>query len=435
MNESVQRVPLAPVLLVNFIGTMGFTIVIPFLVFLVTRFGGNALVYGLVAATYPAFQFAAAPILGRWSDRFGRRRILLLSEIGTFLSWVVFAVALFLPPTELLVVDSPTFGQFTVTVPLVVIFVARAFDGLTGGNISVANAYVADVSPPEERNRNFGRMGVASNLGMIAGPLLASLLGVTAYGEALPVLAAASISLVGVFVIIYGLPESKRFQGLPDCARKEKGRVLGQETRDCLDAARARETSVREVLVEPNVLFMMVLYFAILLSFNFYYTSFPMHASEGLGWDVADIGAFFAALSLMIVLVEGPILSRLSRRFSESTLIIVGLPILGTNFILMQSSDVRVLYLGAALFALGNGLMWPSVVSMISKVAADRFQGTIQGVAGSAGSLASIIGLVMGGLAYNAIGVGTFLICAGVAYASFLLALRLPQIKLASSPP
>jgi len=86
MAQSRKRTPLAPVLLVNFVGTMGFTIVIPFLVFLVTRFGGNALVYGLVAATYPAFQFVAAPILGRWSDRYGRRRILLLSEIGTFVS-------------------------------------------------------------------------------------------------------------------------------------------------------------------------------------------------------------------------------------------------------------------------------------------------------------------------------------------------------------
>jgi hypothetical protein len=110
-----------------------------------------------------------------------------------------------------------------------------------------------------------------------------------------------------------------------------------------------------------------------------------------------------------------------------------GLPILGTNFVLMQSADVAVLYMGAALFAIGNGIMWPSVVSMISKVAADRFQGAIQGVAGSVGSLASIVGLVMGGVAYSAIGVGTFLICAGIAYSAFLLALRLPRIKLASA--
>ncbi|MEM7136813.1 MAG: MFS transporter [Myxococcota bacterium] len=421
---------LAGVLIVNFVGTMGFTIVIPFLVFLVTRFGGNALIYGLVAATYPAFQFLAAPVLGRWSDRHGRRRILLLSQIGTFVSWLVFAGALFLPRTVLLEVDSPRFGEFSITIPLLVIVAARALDGLTGGNISVANAYVADVSSPEDRNRNFGRMGVASNLGMILGPALASVLGVTRYEELLPVFAAALIALVGVFVIVFGLEESRPPVGLPECPRKDRGRVLGAEPRDCVDAARARPSSVRDVLGQPNVTFMMALYFLILLSFNFYYTSFPIHAAQSLEWDVADIGLFFATMSAMIVLVEGPVLSRLSKRFSEPTLILVGLPILGTNFILMQSHEVTVLYAGAALFAVGNGLMWPSVVSMVSKLASDRFQGAVQGIAGSAGSLASIVGLVLGGVAYSAIGVGTFLICAGIAYAAFLLAWRLPRIEL-----
>ena len=433
MTERRTKVSLAPVLLVNFIGTMGFTIVIPFLVFLVTRFGGNALVYGLVAATYPAFQFVAAPVLGRWSDRYGRRRILLLSEAGTLVSWLIFAWALFLPPTEIVAVSSETFGEFTLTLPLLVIFLARAFDGLTGGNISVANAYVADVSSAEDRNRNFGRMGVAANLGMILGPALASVLGVTQYGEVLPVFAAAIIAAVGVVIIAVGLPESKRHAGLPECPRKEKGKVLGQESRDCILSVKAQEAPRREVLANPNVLFMMTLYFTILLSFNFYYTAFPIHAAQGLGWDVSDIGVFFATLSAMIVVVEGPVLSRLSRRFSEPTLIMVGLPILGTNFVVMQSMNVAVLYMGAVLFALGNGLMWPSVVSMVSKVAPDRFQGAVQGMAGSAGSLASIAGLVLGGITYTALGVGTFLICAGIAYGAFFLALRLPRLQMASA--
>lgn len=428
MTETPKRGALAPVLLVNFIGTMGFTIVIPFLVFLVTRYGGNALIYGLVAATYPAFQFVAAPVLGRWSDRYGRKRILLLSQIGTLVSWLVFGLALFLPVVELLRVDSPRLGQFTITLPLLVIGAARALDGLTGGNISVANAYVADVSSREDRNRNFGRMGVAANLGMILGPALASVLGVSVYGEALPVAAAASIALVGVVVIARGLPESKRSVGLPECQREDRGRTLGAEPRDCVLAARAQESSVRDVLRQPNVAFMMALYFTILLSYNFYYIAFPVHASTNLGWDVTRIGLFFAVLSTMIVIVEGPVLARLSQRFSEPTLILIGLPLLGTNFILMSSPRIEFLYAGAALFALGNGLMWPSVVSMVSKVASDRFQGAVQGVAGSAGSLASIVGLVLGGITFSAIGVGTFLICAAIAYGAFVLAWRLPRI-------
>ena len=429
-----KRVPLGPVLLVNFIGTMGFTIVIPFLVFLVTRYGGDAFVYGLVAATYPFFQFLGSPVLGRWSDRYGRRRILLLSQAGTLVSWLVFAVALFLPPIDLFSVDNEALGRFSLTLPLAVIFLARALDGITGGNISVANAYVADISTGAERAQNFGRMGVAANLGMILGPAMAGLLGATALGEVVPVLVAAAIALIGTIVIATLLPESKRRAELPGCPRRESCRVYGQESRDCQLTRKVKELGVWAVLKQPSVGFMMALYFVIMLSFNFYYTAFPIHASTRLGWNVTDIGAFFATLSVMLVVVEGPVLARLSKRFSEPGLIIAGLPILGANFILMQSSDSLVLYAGAALFAIGNGIMWPSVVSMVSKVAVDRLQGAVQGVAGSAGSLASIFGLVLGGVTYDVIGVSTFLICAGIAGASFLLALRLPSLPLAPQP-
>ena len=109
--KTTGRPSIAPVLLVNFIGTLGFSIVIPFLVFLVTRFGGNALVYGVVGAAYPAFQLIGAPLLGAWSDRFRRRRILLLSQTGTLLSWLVFAAAFYLPMTTLVTVDSRWCGN------------------------------------------------------------------------------------------------------------------------------------------------------------------------------------------------------------------------------------------------------------------------------------------------------------------------------------
>ena len=125
-------VPLYPILSVNFIGTLGFSIVLPFLVFLVTRFGGNALVYGLMGATYSLFQLIGAPILGRWSDTYGRRKILLLSQAGTFLSWAIFLGALFLPVTTLTRVESTALGSFAVTLPLMALFFARALDGLTG---------------------------------------------------------------------------------------------------------------------------------------------------------------------------------------------------------------------------------------------------------------------------------------------------------------
>lgn len=163
----------------NFVGTLGFSIVVPFLVFLVTQWGGNALVYGLIGATYSAFQLIGAPILGRWSDRYGRRKILLLSQLGTLVSWIIFLIAFFVPVRILGDIDSTTLGQFTLTLPLVLLFLARAADGITGGNISVANAYLADITDEEDRSRNFGRMALSGNLGFVLGPALAGLLGAT----------------------------------------------------------------------------------------------------------------------------------------------------------------------------------------------------------------------------------------------------------------
>ena len=158
----------------NFVGTLGFSIVIPFLVFLVTKWGGNALVYGLLGATYSAFQLLGAPILGRWSDRFGRRKILLLSQLGTLVSWLVFLIAFFVPVRTIADIDSTMLGQFALTLPLVLLF-------------SVANAYLADITDEQDRSKNFGRMALSGNLGFVLGPALAGLLGATIYGEILPV--------------------------------------------------------------------------------------------------------------------------------------------------------------------------------------------------------------------------------------------------------
>jgi len=425
VKPASRNVPLGPVLLVNFIGTMGFSIVLPFLVFLVIRFGGNAVVYGLVGATYPAFQFIGAPVLGRWSDRFGRKRILLLSQVGTLVSWIIFGAALFLPVTELVSVRSELLGDFVLTLPLLVILVARALDGLTGGNISVANAYVADVSTDETRNRNFGRMGVAANLGFILGPGAASLLGASPWGEVLPVLAAILISMIATGVIAFVLPESNPC-ALPWTSKAGRSsRAMGQEPRDCVEAARARTGSRGDVLGRPRVALMLALYFLIMLSFNFFYASFPMHAARNLGWTVVETGIFFTVLSFLMVIVQGPVLARVSKKVSEPVLVVVGCVLLGINFLFMQSERAVWIYAAAMLFALGNGLMWPSVVSLVAKVAGDRLQGTVQGMAGSAGSLASILGLVLGGVTFGAFGPATFVVSAAFAFGASVVSLRL----------
>ena len=208
MASLVKQPQLFPIFLVNFVGTLGFSIVLPFLVFVVMKFGGNAIVYGLLAATYPAFQLIGAPILGRWSDIFGRKKVLLLSNVGTSVGWILFLFALFLP-SEKSSIQIAFLGTFVIAVPLLILFLARAIDGITGGNISIANAYLADLSSDRTRSKNFGKMAISSNLGFILGPALAGILGGTIYGAILPVLAALILSLVTLIVIGFLLRESK----------------------------------------------------------------------------------------------------------------------------------------------------------------------------------------------------------------------------------
>ena len=405
-------IPVLPILSINFVGTLGFSLVLPFLVFLVTRWGGNALVYGLMGATYSAFQLIGAPILGRWSDAYGRRRILLFSQIGTLISWGIFLGAMLVPVRPLLVVDSTTLGQFTLTLPLVVMFAARVVDGITGGNVSVAHAYLADISSEERRSENFGRMAVAANLGFILGPTIAGLLGSTTYGELLPVLAAFTISAVATVMIAVMLPESRPCVIETDPEQLNVRKVFGQEQAPCFEMGESRP-SIRDVLGIRDVPRLLAVYFLVMLGFNFFYISFPVHAATRLAWTIADTGAFFTVMSLCMAVVQGPVLARASKRWSDDGLALVGSLILAASFVLFVAEAKPVIFAGAALLALGNGLMWPSVLSTLSKAAGSVHQGAVQGFASSTGSVASIVGLIVGGLLYDTLGSSVFLLSAG----------------------
>jgi DHA1 family tetracycline resistance protein-like MFS transporter len=424
----VRRDPLLPLYLVNLVGALGFSIVLPFLVFLIEDFGGNAFVYGLVGATYPAFQFIGAPVLGRWSDRMGRRRVLVISQIGTVASWMLFGVAVLVPVTELGEVSAPLLGDFTVTVPLLIVFLARAIDGSTGGNVSVANAYIADRSTPETRARNFGRMGVAFSAGMIGGPALASLLGAVDPSTTLPVAAALAISLVTLAIIWFGLPESTPCGGdlvELDSDEVSAQEIAGREYRDCHYAAMADELDRRSVWERPGIRFTLALQFAVLLAFNLFYATFPVHAAVELGWSVREVGVYFAVLSALLVVVEGPMLERISAHLSEWALTGIGLALLAGHFVVLIAARGDAVYLAAVLFALGNGIMWPSVSAFLSSLASEDIQGTVQGIAGSVSSLASIIGLIVGGALFAAVDVGVFALAGVLMLASAVLAVHL----------
>ncbi len=437
-SSQASGISIFPLLMVNFIGTLGYSIIIPFLVFLVNRFGGNSVLYGILGSTYPLFQLIGAPLLGRWSDMYGRKKILLLSQAGTFISWCILITALLIPITELFEIHSPELGDFVFTWPLVILFLARAFDGLTGGNVSVANAYLADISDDQNRKANFGKLGMSANLGFILGPVLAGVLGATVYKELIPVSVALLISLAAIFVIAFFLPESKCKPLTESPDRDSMRKVLGQEHKDCYsfgenDDDEGEEITLAHLLQFPNIPFILALYFLIFLGFNIFYTAFPVHAAGKLGWDVTQLGIYFSVLSGLLILVQGPILSLLSPHFSDEALTIVGSLILAGSFVCLSSDVMWIIYSSAIFFALGNGLMWPSYLSILSKTAKPRYQGYLQGVATSLGSLASIIGLIGGGILYGYLEKQTFLLATAVMLVVFLLCLRLPLMHQAKA--
>ncbi|MDR3679269.1 MAG: MFS transporter [Flavipsychrobacter sp.] len=399
---------LFPILLVNFIGTLGFSVVLPFLVVIVLKLGGNEIVYGILGATYSFFQFIGAPILGSWSDKFGRKKILILSSAGTLAGWIIFLFALILPIPK---VSYPFLGGlFIINIPLIIIFLARALDGITGGNISVANAYLADISTHKERKRNFGKMSASANLGLIFGPVLAGVLGATIWGNLLPVAAAAFISLISIVVIAIKLKNVVPGTVTEVLATDIVNRIPAQSQKECYlvkDSASPQKVSVFTL---PDVNYFLVLYFLIFLAFNFFYVAFPVFVAQQLHWSVLQIGIFFSVLSGLLVLVQGPVLTILSNKFSSSVLVIAGCLLLAVGFALFMSSRDVIIYAGAFFFALGNGLMWPSFQAILSNIVADKYQGVVQGYASSAGSLASIIGLLSGAFLYKSMGVNIFLI-------------------------
>ncbi len=409
MNSSnTTTLSLFPVLLVHFIGMLGYSLVMPFLVFLVQKFGGNEFIYGLMGAVYPAFQLIGAPLLGKWSDQIGRKQVLLISQFGTLLAWMLFIIALFLPRTTFLDVNSEFTGSFFLTLPLILLFLARALDGLTGGNISVANAYVSDISNDQNRKANFGKMAMAASLGFILGPALAGVLGATPLEELLPVFTAAFISLVALFVIQILLPSSESSKVQPFLKTFKLRKLFNIEQKSCYELKNCPDKTLRTILKLPRIPNMFAIYFFTFLGFSFYYAGFPLYASTTLQWTSFDLGIYFTILSAAMVCVQGPVLSYLSKRVEDITLVVVGSLLLASNFFVLATGNIVLIYVALGLFALGNGLMWPSFLSMLSQTGDKTMQGTIQGYAESMGSFASIVGMIFGGILFGLIGEQVF---------------------------
>jgi DHA1 family tetracycline resistance protein-like MFS transporter len=415
--------PISALLVVNFTGSLGFSIVMPFLVFLVHQWGGNALIYGAVAAAYSVFQFVGAPLLGRWSDVRGRQRILLLSQAGSVVSWAIVLAGFYVPMVTLANVDSSLLGKFTLTLPLILLFLARALDGLTGGDISVANAYVADISPPHQRKANFGKLAASSNAGLVVGPALAGVLVGTTLGYELPVMVAAGVCFVAMMMIGLCLPDSRPVAtAINPPAAGAIAACTGRDHRTCADQTVSTSPSVSEILSLPRIPLLLCASFLINLAFSVFNIALPVYVVQVLSWSPGKMGAFYALMSVVMVVVEGPVLKRVSLVCSDAVLIAIGGLVLGLGFLLLDTHEDTTLFTAAVLIAVGNGLMWPLLVALTS-AKAGKHQGAVQGLAGSTTAIASIIGLLLGGFLFDSLQGRLFVTSALLTFAVMLMAL------------
>jgi MFS transporter, DHA1 family, tetracycline resistance protein len=341
--------PLLVIFLTILVNLVGFGIIIPLLPFYAETFGASPLVVGLLFAVFSLCQLVAAPILGDLSDRYGRRPILIVSLFGTVVSFVMLALAH----------------------SLTMLFIARIVDGLSGGNISTARAYVADVTEPQDRARAFGLIGAAFGLGFILGPGISALLAPVSYTA--PIWAAAAITLVATAMAWFWLPETVH--------RAHAG--TGMPFRNM--AALMGRPALRRVLLMD---------FSYWFAFAIFQTTFALFASARFGFDAARTALFFAAFAVLGALVQGVFIRRIVRQFGDKRTLMLGLVCAAFGLVAATlTHTVSFFAVSLIPLALGIGFGHPTMSSLISRAAE---QGRVQGAASAVESLGRTIGPVWG---------------------------------------
>ena len=359
-----------------FVDLIGFGIILPLLPFYADGFGASGFVIGLLVTVYSVAQFFMAPIWGRLSDRFGRKPILLLGLIGSGLAYLVFAWS-----------QSITW-----------LFASRIMAGIGGSTVPVAEAYIADVTRPEDRAGNMGLIGAAFGLGFTVGPALGGILSSVSFQA--PGYVAAGLCFVNALAAAWLLPET-----LPQTLR-DRVRPTFRYTMAGLGRA----------FKAPRLRRILALYFLFTVAFAVLQPTLSLFGEARFGLDQRRVGYLFAFLGLISAVVQGGIVRRLVPRFGEVRLIRwSGLPFVVGLILIALAQDMTLLLTGIGLLAIGYGGALPSVLGLISRVAPQELQGGVLGVGQSVGSLARIIGPAVAGLAFDVSIALPYLVGAGVA--------------------
>jgi len=350
-NFMSNKRSLAIIFLIIFVNLLGFGIIIPLLPFYADHVGATPLQIGFLFASYSLFQIVAAPVLGSLSDQHGRRPILLLSLVGTVVSFVMLAMAN----------------------TLLLLFVARIVDGLSGGNISTARAYISDITKEEDRAKSYGIIGAAFGLGFIFGPALGGLLG--HYSFSAPAWGAAVLALIALILTWFWLPETNQ--------RKVVRRSAWRD--------------MPAMITRPVLGRLLALDFAYWAAFAVYQTTFALFAKIRFDWGIVEVGYMLALVGFIGAFVQGGMVGIVVKRIGEKATLVTGL-VLAT------------IGLGAAAFAytwpffvatlipasIGAALSSPSLIALISQTSSREEQGRVQGVSGALESLGRTVGPIWG---------------------------------------
>jgi MFS family permease len=365
---------LLTVFLTILLDLIGFGMILPFLTFYAQEFHATPLQIGLLFSSYSLTQLLCAPLLGRLSDRVGRRPVLLGSIAGSALSYVVFAFA-------------PSYA---------VLLLARSLSGVAAANYAIAQAYMADVSSPQERSKAMGLVGAAFGLGFVLGPALGFMLvfsPLAHFGPRLVPLAAAGLSALNLLIASVALPESLSPE-LRRSAALRGGSWLGFS--DLL--AVWRDTPLRGL---------MVLFFLVMLCFSMMETTLALFCQARFGFGYRQTSGLFVFVGIVLVIVQGGLLGRLVRRFGERRLILAGIVLMALGLILLPvGTKLWFLLVSLLLLAVGNGIHNPSTTGLLSRLAGEESQGSTIGLSRSFGALARILGPPAGTWIFSAAGPG-----------------------------
>ena len=355
------------------------SIVFPLLPFLLARFAPDGRTLGLLAGSYALAQFVVTPLIGALSDRYGRRPVIAICGGGSVAGLGLFALTVSLPWAE------------SSVLPLLLLFIARIIDGISGGTAATASAVLADISPPDKRARTFGLIGVAFGLGFILGPFVGGQLARIAVP--LPVWVATGFAVLNLLVVLNVLPETLPVQSRRNLPRK----------RDLNPFAR-----IGQVLTDPSVGRLCAAFFLFFLAFNGFTAILVLYFKQRFGWGPELATAAFLVVGVVATVVQGGLIGPLVKRIGEWRLTLIGLVlvIIGCLMIPGIGSPERApaIFTAVAILALGTGLVTPSLRSLVSRRLGREGQGTALGSLQALQSLGSFLGPPIAGISYDLLG-------------------------------